>query len=121
MNDKTKKIIFILVLLAFVLLSLYNSVNAQTMLLHRPQDNPIKAELNATVIDYAWIGSRPFKDGDSVWFYNLPKNTRIFVNYEADGYYFIEWHFNDYNDPMYGWTDKTHIILDIQVTPAPAP
>ena len=78
-----------------------------------PWDGAEKSWQMGTVIDAAFV----YVTRDE----NMPPNfqfefgDRVYVQYEVDGYYFVEKYYECLPQPIYGWVWHKHILLDADV------
>ena len=62
------------------------------------------------IIDYVYLSARP----DEIYqFYKLKEGSKIIVKYQQEDLFLISYEIGNNNDPIVGWTDRNHILLDI--------
>lgn len=51
--------------------------------------------------------------------FQLEFGERVYIQYERDGFYFVEIYYSCLRNPIYGWIPKEYVLLDTNVTPLP--
>lgn len=72
----------------------------------------------AVTLDGAWLSTNTNGDWKTdVWFYLIAPNTNVIAQIDDGKYYLICYEFSSTQDPLFGWIEKTKIILHSDVTP----
>jgi len=118
MNTKIKYVAPSLIvgfILAFVFMVGISVVQAQSAAeLGNPLDGAEKSwSLGTIITDWGYLYIQ--RDENIPSHFYLPFSDRVHVQYEVDGYYFVEKYYECFNQPVYGWIWHENVLLDKDV------
>jgi len=92
-----------------------NMVRASYSSMGNPMDGSVKEWALGTVID-EWGYIYVLKDELIPPHFYFEFQERVYVQYEVDGFYFVEKYYQEsFTQPIYGWIPTEHILLDDDV------